>query len=684
MFLAGLVLLLVSAGAYVWIQGPLDNAISLELQLARNTGRIMTLDEILTMSARMAASAQDPDYEARYNANVDELDALIKGTLALVPDDEAAKSVAATDAANLRLVDLETRSFGLDKQQRYGEALALLEGGAYRADKAVYANGMRSAFARMEAITAMRRASVESWALALQIAAVLALLLVVAMWLLEQREQRRRAAAYAGELEATVTARTAELAQRNRGMRLVLDNVGQGFVTIDTGGVIAPERSAIVERWFGTPAPGATLAGYLATLAPSFSHWLELGLAELRDGVMPAELLVAQLPARFVVGPRTFDVSYGVIAGCETVTSLLVIISDVTEHLTRERVEREQKDLVSLFQRISIDRSGVEEFLTEAAGLVGALRLETEPVIQRRLVHTLKGNCAIYGLQSYAEFAHVVESELGDSHEAMTPEQRNALVALWKEAMARVAPLLGSTRRDVIELERAELDAALHEAATASRALQATLASWTREPMARRFERLSRQIISLSRRMERPDPIVVMTGENLRLDADGWQSFWSAMVHAVRNAVDHGIESPDERQLAGKPEAGTIELAAVRSGDTVSFTVHDDGRGIDWDRVRAKAAERGLPCATRADLVDALFADGLTTRDAVTELSGRGVGLSALRQTVEALAGSIAVESTPGEGTTFRFSFDESRARLTAAASAAPRATRTSLLPFRS
>src|SRR5215831_898333 len=114
-FLGGLVLLLAAAGAYVWIQGPLDDAISLERQLARNTGRIMTLDEILTMSARMAAAAKNPAYETRYNANVDELDALIKSTMALVPDEEAAKSVSATDAANLRLVDMETHSFELDK-----------------------------------------------------------------------------------------------------------------------------------------------------------------------------------------------------------------------------------------------------------------------------------------------------------------------------------------------------------------------------------------------------------------------------------------------------------------------------------------------------------------------------------------------------------------------------------------
>jgi HPt (histidine-containing phosphotransfer) domain-containing protein/two-component sensor histidine kinase len=678
-FFAGLVMLLGSAAAYVWIQGPLKDAIALERQLARNTGRIMTLDEILTMSARMAAAAHDSSYEERYNANVGELDALIKETLALVPDAEAAKAVSATDAANLRLVDMETRSFELDKNQQYAEALALLEGEAYRADKVVYAAGMRTAFQRMEAITAANRASVATWARRWQIIAVLALLLVVAVWLLEQRAQRRRAAAYASELEATVTARTAELAQRNRGMRLVLDNVAQGFVTIDLDGVMSAERSAIVERWFGAARPGATLSAYLGAVVPEFGRWLDLGLCELRECVLPAELLLAQLPRRFTAGDRTFEVSYSPIGSADKIDSLLAIISEVTEHLVRERVEREQKDLVSLFQRISIDRPGVEEFLAEAAGLVGALRTEIDPVVQKRLVHTLKGNCSIYGLQSYAEFAHVIENELGESHEPMTTEQRDRLVSMWKDAMSRVAPLLGATRRDLVEIDRRELDVALGLATSASRELRDTLSSWTREPMARRFERLSRQIASLARRLGRPEPEVRTTGDGLRLEHDGWTPFWSAMVHAVRNAVDHGLETAEDRRLAGKRETGIIELGAVRSDGRVVFTISDDGRGIAWDRVRTRAAERGLPCASHDDLVQAIFVDGLTTRDLVDDVSGRGVGLGALRGAIEALGGSIEVESTPGKGTMFRFSFDE-----TSAAKAAPpvRTLRSSLLPI--
>jgi len=174
---------------------------------------------------------------------------------------------------------------------------------------------------------------------------------------------------------------------------------------------------------------------------------------------------------------------------------------------------------------------------------------------------------------------------------------------------------------------------------------------------------------------------VHITGDNLRLDRPTWRPFWAAMIHAVRNAVDHGIEPPEERRLAGKPEAGVVELSAQRHGNRIVLAIRDDGRGIDWERVRARAAEQGLPCAGHADLIRALFVDGFTTRDAAGELSGRGVGLSALRQAVQELDGEIDVESTPGTGTTFRFSFEDSR-MIAASGPTTPRPHRTSLLPF--
>lgn len=317
--------------------------------------------------------------------------------------------------------------------------------------------------------------------------------------------------------------------------------------------------------------------------------------------------------------------------------------------------------------------------MTEAAHLVGALRQERDPTVQKRLVHTLKGNCAIYGLASIAELAHEVESELQDKGGALAPEQRDALVNAWKKAVQRVGWLLSTQRRDIIEVDRAELELLAQRAreGISAKELASALTEWAREPVHRRLDRLGQQAVSLARRLNKPAPEVTIDDHGVRVDSGPWSAFWAATVHVVRNAVDHGIEDPQERLLLGKAEAGALCLSAVRQAGMITISIGDDGRGIDWNAVRAKAARLGLSTTSEQDLITALFSDGLSTRESVTDLSGRGVGLGAVRQAVQELGGRIEVDSTLGKGTTFRFTFDEQ----VAAAVARPRMVYASLLP---
>jgi two-component system chemotaxis sensor kinase CheA len=467
---------------------------------------------------------------------------------------------------------------------------------------------------------------------------------------------------HATNLERKVDERTHELDERNRGMRLVLDNVAQGFVTIDLAGRMAPERSAIVDRWFGDPAPDAVISEYLAAHAPAFADSLALGLSQMADGLLPFELTLDQMPRRFTAGGRTFDVLYTPVGAGVPADTLLVIFNDVTEHMARERAEREQTDLIAIFQRILIDRTGVEEFLAEATKLVTGLETEGDPVVQRRLVHTLKGNSAMYGLGTLADLAHDIETQLAERDLPLTDAQRALLGNAWREVMARVEQLLGSSRKDQLEIRRGELGAllALARAGAPATDVIRELESWTRERVERRLELLGRQASGLARRLGKPEPTIVIDAEGVRLDAPVWANYWAAMVHAIRNAVDHGLEDSDSRAKAGKPAAGRIALGARRAGNQLTFWVEDDGRGIDWDKVKVKAARLGRAHATPADLVEALFLDGVSTRDQINSVSGRGVGLAALRQAVRALNGAIAVDSTTGTGTVFRFTFDES------------------------
>ena len=151
-----------------------------------------------------------------------------------------------------------------------------------------------------------------------------------------------------------------------------------------------------------------------------------------------------------------------------------------------------------------------------------------------------------------------------------------------------------------------------------------------------------------------------MHGDDVEIDRSILNDIGDPLVHIVRNAVDHGVESPEEREAADKDPTGTIELRARRERDRVVIEVEDDGRGLDVDGLREEAVEQGVVTETAAaamaddDVYDLIFHSGFSTTEEVTDVSGRGVGMDVVASTVEDLNGDVVVDSEPGEGTTVR------------------------------
>lgn len=144
-------------------------------------------------------------------------------------------------------------------------------------------------------------------------------------------------------------------------------------------------------------------------------------------------------------------------------------------------------------------------------------------------------------------------------------------------------------------------------------------------------------------------------GEATELDKGVIEKIVDPLVHLVRNAIDHGLELPDERRAAGKDETGTLSLSAAHQGATIVIEIEDDGRGLDRERILRKAAERGIPMPenpTDAQVWDLVFAPGFSTADQLTDLSGRGVGMDVVRKNIAALGGQVEIRSRAGQGTT--------------------------------
>lgn len=149
-----------------------------------------------------------------------------------------------------------------------------------------------------------------------------------------------------------------------------------------------------------------------------------------------------------------------------------------------------------------------------------------------------------------------------------------------------------------------------------------------------------------------------LVGEETELDKGMVERLADPLIHLIRNSLDHGLESPEERRAAGKPDQGVIRLAATTESGQVVIEVGDDGRGLNVDRIRAKAIENGVIRPSEdlsADQIHLLiFAPGFSTAQQVTDISGRGVGMDVVRRNVEDMSGAITIQSRPGQGTTFR------------------------------
>jgi len=151
-----------------------------------------------------------------------------------------------------------------------------------------------------------------------------------------------------------------------------------------------------------------------------------------------------------------------------------------------------------------------------------------------------------------------------------------------------------------------------------------------------------------------------MVGADTELDRTLLEAVKDPLTHLVRNAVDHGIESPEDRKAAGKPAVGVLTLRAYHAGGQVVVEVADDGKGVDPDRVAAKAVERGLCTAEQVavmgvpELLQLLFLPGFSMAEVVTKVSGRGVGMDVVRTKIEAIGGTVEVDSAVGRGTTWR------------------------------
>ena len=192
--------------------------------------------------------------------------------------------------------------------------------------------------------------------------------------------------------------------------------------------------------------------------------------------------------------------------------------------------------------------------------------------------------------------------------------------------------------------------------------LQLAVMKTRMQPVKRLFQKFPRVVRDLARMLGK-EVELVLEGEDAEMDKTVLEKLEEPLIHLIRNAVDHGIEPPDERERAGKPRKGIVKLSAYYHGDRIFIEVYDDGRGIDVEKVKRKALEKGIISPDRAekmtekDVLFLIFHPGFSTKEQTSEVSGRGVGMDVVMNTVSAFRGTIDIETEKGKGTRIVLSF---------------------------
>ena len=462
------------------------------------------------------------------------------------------------------------------------------------------------------------------------------------------------------QLEQRVALRTEEVELANYEIRELLDSVQQGFLKLDCFGRIGSKYSKAVVEMLGEIPASNLFMDLLSGHDKRAAEWFEIGLVEVFAGIMPLELTLKQLPKQIKSDSRFLSLEYAPIIEAGELKHIVVMVSDITALVEREKFEVQSRELMAIIDRIADDKVAFLKFFAEAESLVKRIKDRTTAVNDeiKRDIHTLKGNAACFGLVRIPNACHAIEDYINENNEIPQSNLWTELDQAWSSIRDKIRRLIADTEIKVTlgdDEYSSVLLAILNDVPKSQ--LATRVAAWRLEPTRRRLEIIAERITALGGKLGKGVLNVVIEDHELRTDPKYWLSFWSTLIHVIRNAVDHGIETCDERLKQNKPENGTIYLSTSIEGTSYVISVKDDGRGIHWEHLRSSAQQAGLPYESDRDLKEALIHIGVSTKKSVTETSGRGVGMAAVRECCQSLGGSIEIDSVSGEGTEFRFVF---------------------------
>ncbi len=487
------------------------------------------------------------------------------------------------------------------------------------------------------------------------------------------------------ELDKKVEQRTHELKVAMNATKLLMDNTDEGFLSLGTDLRVEENYSSECEAIFGPDFTSETFENLIYRGNDELRAFIRTIIPKILSEESPSTraMYLSLLPEEVIVRDRIIRMEYRILETIEIPSNekkMMVILRDITEKRILETKIEEERNILKMVIKVLINREDFLESILDFKQFLGAdIFHESLPDIYRN-VHTFKGTFANFEMNRTVAILHEVENRINDHRETLLKMEPRELFDYLDQLR------LQNCLRDDIEILKAHLNKDFFEKdrqlileperiVSIEKEIVAELPTINHEKLLENLKRLRYisfpQLLNhfpdyvnrLSQRMGKCINPVSITADEILVDKELFREFTRSLVHLFRNAVDHGIESVEERIENGKDEYGNVSISIAEENETLTLVFADDGRGIDVPRVLEKAVEKGILEAKTVQRANdeeryrlahaAIFEDNLSTTQETTILSGRGVGLSSLKKAVEDLSGTIEADSVPHEGTEF-------------------------------
>jgi len=502
---------------------------------------------------------------------------------------------------------------------------------------------------------------------------------------LEIEEARDEVAAWNEVLEETVALRT-------QSIRNLLNNAGQGFLSFGIDLRIHHEYSAECTRIFAKDIHGLTLSKLLFPEDEDQIKFIDTLLTKILSTLDESflDLYLPLLPSEVVVDSKLISIDYKFIELNPNNDDKLcmVILTDISDQRSLESQIEKERNLLKMVVEVVVN---FNDFIQNVRDFQYFCEVRLQEIIDSnkplevivaeiyRQVHTFKGNFSQLGLMSVIENLHDLESQIFNLKKNIGSKNledvkeffAGFLIFSWLEKdMAGLHDILGEdffSQEDELIISKhklVEIEKKISMLLTPNecKMLIPELRKLRHRPFDDLLKSYPDYVLNLAERLDKLIYPVVMETETILVNPDFYSDFTKTLVHVFRNAVDHGLESPDERLENDKDEYGNIVVSLTSTEKQIVLTIRDDGRGIDAGIIRDKVVESGIKMIeeverlTESEVVQLIFADGFSTKEDVNELSGRGVGLAAVLDELTKLGGFLSVKTEINQGTEFSFS----------------------------